>query len=361
MGRIFTKRIFRRAESSFIMNQTEPASQSNSNFAGRFRSVITSGPAMLTISILFTAAAIWLVLRNTEFGEVMDDIARMPAWPFVAAFCIMLVVTFLRALRLFVIAGGGGAGFWASIETILIGYFFITLLPLRLGELIRIGYLTRRAPMPVLSATTVVGTERAMDLIGLAFIASVVLSDYAGRSIPDLPVPPWFLSLAAAGALATGLALGFWVKNKIGQGEARPVWARRFDELAQGLSSLGSVKRAGAAFFISVTLWLLVALAMIVAFKSVDYHPAPTDVVIIMLGTCFSIALPSTPGSFGTYHVGFVYAALLVGIPRVYSLPVAIVFHLVIQLPFLPLGAAVLLTGGRSALAKAPQNENEKM
>ncbi len=343
------------------MNHTGTAPQSTNNFIGRFRSAVTSGPAMLAISIIFTIAAIWLVLRNTEFAEVMDDISQMPAWPFVVAFCIMLIVTFLRALRMFVIAGGVGAGFWASVETILIGYFFITLLPLRLGELIRIGYLTRRAPMPVLSATTVVGTERAMDLIGLAFIASVVLSDYAGKRIPNLPVPPWFLSVVAAGALATGLALGFWVKNKIGQSEVSPAWARRFDELAQGLSSLGSVKRAGAAFFISVAIWLFVALAMIVAFKSVDYHPAPIDVVIIMLGTCFSIALPSTPGSFGTYHVGFVYAALLVGIPRIYSLPVAIVFHLVIQLPFLPLGAAVLLTGGRRALAKAPQHKNGKM
>ncbi len=339
------------------MNPGRSTQNDNVGFLARLRALLSSGPAMPAISVLFTAAAIWLLLRNIEFDEVIHDIVKMPAWPFVLAFGIMLIVALLRSLRLYVITRGIGGSFGASVETILIGYFFIMVFPLRLGELVRIGYLTRRTRMPLLSATTALGTERAMDLIGLAFIASAVLSDFVGRRIPDLPVPPWLLSVSAAGALGIGLAMGLFFKDRFAGGENSPEWARRFDELAKGLSSLGSIQSAATALGLSIAIWMSVALAMLIAFQAVDADPSFVDVAVIMLGTCFSIALPSTPGSVGTYHVGFVYASQLVGIVKAVSLPVAIVFHLVIQVPFLPLGAAVLLTGGRRALAKAPKEE----
>ena len=81
---------------------------------------------------------------------------------------------------------------------------------------------------------------------------------------------------------------------------------------------------------------------------------------VVMLGTCFAIALPPTPASIGTYHAGFEYAAYLAGIPRAVSFPLAIVLHLLIQLPWLPVAGAILMTGGRRVLARPPKEEEKK-
>jgi uncharacterized membrane protein YbhN (UPF0104 family) len=93
---------------------------------------------------------------------------------------------------------------------------------------------------------------------------------------------------------------------------------------------------------------------MKIAFLAVGTKVPLAYAAVIMLGTCFTIALPSTPGFVGTYHLGFVAGAALVGIPKEIALPVGIVFHLVIQIPFLPIGGLILFTGGRKILAKPP-------
>jgi uncharacterized membrane protein YbhN (UPF0104 family) len=74
------------------------------------------------------------------------------------------------------------------------------------------------------------------------------------------------------------------------------------------------------------------------------------DAAVVMLGTSFAIALPSTPGFVGTYHLGFVAGAALVGIGKADSLPVAIVLHLVIQHPSVDRGL-VLYFGGNARWA----------
>jgi hypothetical protein len=51
---------------------------------------------------------------------------------------------------------------------VVIGYFFFTVLPLRAGELVRIGYFSRRAGVPALTVAAAAVVERAMDLIVLA-------------------------------------------------------------------------------------------------------------------------------------------------------------------------------------------------
>ena len=286
----------------------------------------------------------------------------MPAWPYILGFFLLLLVTIFRAARFHLLTYHTGAKFAASLELILIGYFFNAVLPFRAGELVRIGYFSRRAPASVPAVTTAVVVERALDMLALALLASVFLTDQIGRKIEGLPFPPWALAAGAGLGMVFIVGFGFLAKKRSDRMQNKPAGriGRFIYEFIHSLSSLGSVGKIFSGIVLSLLLWLAVSLAILIAFYSVNLNLPFASAVIIMLGTCFSIALPAMPGYLGTYHAGFVGAAVLTGINWEIALPVAIAFHFTILVPFLPIGGIVLYTGGRKLLARPPDSAKEK-
>ena len=311
---------------------------------------------MLTISLAFTILAVWLVIRNVNKSEILDVMRRMPAGPFAISFLYLIAAAIFRGLRLHALMRKTRSNLRAAMEMVVIGYFFFTILPLRAGELVRIGYFARRTGAPALSVATAAVVERAMDLIVLAMAAALLLSGVMGRAFPQLPVPPWAFGVAAVIGVLVAAVLGIAARRRIAAGkvESHNRLARHIDEVVRGLAALGSGKDAILALGLSVAVWIMVALSFREVFHAINMDLPLADASVIMLGTCFAIALPSAPGFIGTFDLGFVAAALLVGIPREISLPVGLMLHLTSQLGFLPIGGLVLFTGGRKALARKP-------
>ena len=321
---------------------------------------LTSKPVMILVSLAITVLALWLAVRELDLEQVWASLTRLPAWPFAIGLGIMVLVALARALRFHVLMRATGSSFLASLEMIIIGYFFTIVLPFRTGELVRIGYFSRRARVPVLSVVSATAVERAMDMTTLAFLSALFLPSLVGQHLKDFPVSPTTMALLSGAGVLGAVVLGLLVRRRArgGGGEAGGRFARRLDEVLAGFSSLGSLTNVLWGFLLSLTIWLLVTLAIKVAFLASGVQLPLAHAGVIMLGTCFAIALPPTVASLGTYHATFAYAAVLVGISRDVSLPLAIVFHLLIQVPFLPVAGAILITGGRRLLAKPPDEEN---
>lgn len=308
---------------------------------------------MISMVASVTAAAVWITVRGQDLGQLQVALGQMALWPFAFSLGGLCLGTLARAVRFHVLMRRAGSRLTYALEMILIGYLFTTLLPLRTGELVRVGYFTRRSGAPLLTVTSATVAERGMDLLALALLGAVFLSGAVGRQIEGLPFPPWLIGALAGAGVVGAVAVGLVVRRREerrGPGESK--LARLFDDLLGGLRALGSLRDMATAMAMSLGLWLMVSLSMKIAFLSVGQSVPLADAVVVMLGTCFAIALPSTPGFVGTYHLGFVAGALLVGIPRELSIPVAVLFHLVIQVPFLPVGGIILFTGGRRALAR---------
>ena len=319
-----------------------------------------SRPVVMLFVAAITVAAVWLTVRGQDFGQIKDAVAQMAHWPYYLSFLGLCIGTLARGMRFHVLMRQANSSLKYAMEMMLIGYLFMTILPLRTGELVRVGYFARRSGSPILSVTSAAMAERGLDVLALAFLGAVFLSGAMGQRIEGLPVPPWLLGAPAGAGVVGAVVVGLVVRRKgerrwLGDGKL----GRLIDDLLGGLKALGSLKDLTIALFLGIALWLLVSLSMKIAFLSVGLSIPFSDAVVVMLGTCFAIALPSTPGFVGTYHLGFVAGALLVGIPREVSLPVVLVYHLAIQVPFLPLGGLVLFTGGRRALAR-PMESNQK-
>ena len=319
-----------------------------------------SRPVMVAVVLVITALAVWLTLRGQDLEQVGRSFGRMALWPFIFSFAGLMVGTLARAARFHILMRTGHDTRWShALEMVLIGYLFTTLLPMRTGDLVRLGYYSRRADVPLLSVTSATVAERGLDLLALAFLGAVFLSGAVGQQIQGLPFPPWVLGAVGGAGVVGAVLVGLLAKRRAQrQGQEQGRLARIIDDLLGGLRALGSPRDVAVVLGLSFGLWLLISLSMKVAFLSVDRAVPFADAAVVMLGTCFAIALPGTPGFVGTYHLGFVSGALLVGIPREVSIPVAVLFHLVIQVPFLPLGGLILFTGGRRALARAPEGES---
>ncbi|MCZ7586130.1 MAG: flippase-like domain-containing protein [Deltaproteobacteria bacterium] len=170
---------------------------------------------------------------------------------------------------------------------------------------------------------------------------------------------------AGAGSVVLGLLVfGFFLRGRRAKRGAAPAehasrLARWFDEALHGLAALESKGRAALVFALSLTMWLVTMGPGMYVFKAVGIDVTFSDVAVVMVSVTFAVAAPASPGFVGTFHAGFVLGSELVGIPRERALPVAIVVHLISQIPFILAGGVVLATGGRRALARADAPKNE--
>jgi glycosyltransferase 2 family protein len=312
-------------------------------------------PVAIALSFAVTVLALWLVLRGVDFSQAASAIKSMRLFPLLIVFLVLVLGTFLRAWRWHILTQKHGSTIGAAVEAILISVFFTGVLPLRTGEVVRIGYFARRTGASPVSTTAALVLERIMDLATLALIGAVFLSGEVGKKIPNLPVSPGTMGLLAGTVVLAMIAGGFWLASrsrKLRDVKHVSLPARLFNEGLQGLSALESKAVAAQVWALSIGLWLVTMSPGVFLFRSMGMTVSFSAVVIITLGTAMAVAMPSSPGFVGTFHAGFVFAAQLVGIPKEIALPAAIVLHLLTQVPFILAGGLVLATGGRRALVK---------
>ena len=315
---------------------------------------LLSRRVLAVLSVVLTILAMAWVARDLNFNDVLSALRQLPAWPFVLSFLCICFVTLLRGARLYALVRHTGAGFRVELETILIGYFFLTTLPLRTGEFIRVIYLSRRGNMPLLTATAGAVAERTLDLIALAFWAAIFLSDFAGQQLADLPFSSRLLGAGAGLGVLVVVLIGYFAQQRLKDQAQAPsgLFGKLIHDTLRGFTSLGTTKDFLLSLSLSLGLWFMVIFTYRFALQAIVPDIEFSAAAVVMISTSFAIALPSTPGFFGTYHAGFVAGAMLIGIPKQVSFPAAIVLHLVLELPFLLIGGLVLYTGGRRALTR---------
>ena len=219
-----------------------------------------SRPVMMLFVVAITAAAIWLTVRGQDLGQVKDAIAQMAHWPYYISFLCLCIGTLARGLRFHVLMRQANSSFKYAMEMMLIGYLFMTILPLRTGELVRVGYFARRSGSPLLSVTSAAVAERGLDVLVLAFLGAVFLSGAVGQRIEGLPFPPWLLGAVAGAGVVGAVVVGLVVNRKgdkkwLGDGKL----TRLLDDLLGGLKALGSLKDLTFSLFLGISLWLLVS------------------------------------------------------------------------------------------------------
>jgi len=288
------------------------------------------------IGLLIGGAALWLALREVEFGELVAAL-RQARWIFLLP-CLGLLALFywLKALRwTLILKPVQRLSPLAVMPSMLVGFAANNLLPARMGELARAILLGRQTG---LSKSTVLATivfERILDVLSVSLLLGcALLLDPGSEEL-----------LLAAGYLlgAAGLVLLTVVVVAVHRPEMAASLAGTLLRLAPArvagwvearvrhmLAGLESIKRPRLLFGIvlaSLGQWILIATCLYLTLLAARIEVGWTTAVVVLGLTVAGIALPSAPGFIGTIEFCFVLGLKPHGIGADEALAAGLLYH----------------------------------
>ena len=212
-------------------------------------------------------------------------------------------------------------------------------LPLRLGEALRVTSVVRRTSVLLPEATASTLTLRAADLFAVVALAAVLG--------PRLLAP-------MAGAWAWAAAAAVTVV-----GAAGLIWLRRLARAGDA-----DVRIPALTILIGSTLaWILESAVVWFAVSAAGIPISPLDAVLVTAVTIAAQALAITPGGVGTYEAAATSALVALGADAGTALAAALAAHAVKTMYALAAGAIAAVTPAPSLLghvrlrAVAPQHD----
>lgn len=200
----------------------------------------------------------------------------------------------------------------SCVSATCVGFMANNVLPLRLGDLVRVGVLRQ---LEGVSGARVLGNvvvEKLLDVLTLIFFLGAYLAlAVAGPHRAELL---WAGRTAFLGAtvIAATLVAGYWRRQWLQRLLAAPAAAvspALGDKVAdvagkvlEGLQVFRSPGQGLAVALLSGALWGASAVSYYFVGQSVGLGLAPADYVVVVFATAFGAILPAAPGSVGTFH-----------------------------------------------------------
>jgi uncharacterized protein (TIRG00374 family) len=309
--------------------------------------------------VAITAASLWVVMRDVPFSEVARAIGHA-RWGVLVALSVpsYLLVQYLRALRWRHLTDPIRPLETGSLfRAVSVGFMANNIFPLRMGEVVRAWYLARETGV---SAAAVFGTvilERVIDTLMVVVLAMGVV--LAGRGGNDgfletyalLLLPIAVLPFVALGLLRFApepflRAAGFVLRPfPDALAEKALGWMRRFQE---GLGALRSGVHLVWILLHSLGIWLVAStLPVIAGFLALDinfpsYWEGIAAAWAMLAAIGVAVAVPSTPGFIGPFHLAAKVALLRFGVAPETAVACGTIIHAVMWVTITGLGLVVL-------------------
>jgi uncharacterized protein (TIRG00374 family) len=280
----------------------------------------------LTAGIAVSLACLYFATRGTDWAHVGVVLAgARPVW--IAAVVIATVASvYIRAQRWRVLLRPvGEVPLYPALSATAIGFGASSVLPFRVGELLRPALLGRRAGVGMSAALSSVVLERLFDIllvIGCFLTVSLIY--------PEVPAEMRRGAIALAALAALGFAVLMTMQRHRVRAEAllARMLARLPERLAarlrplvasfmSGLGGLADLPTVLLVLWYSAYLWGVITLTFLFAFLALGTHvplvAASLTTVVVVAAAVF---LPQAPGFVGTWQAGCVLALGLFGVSR---------------------------------------------
>jgi uncharacterized protein (TIRG00374 family) len=303
---------------------------------------------------LASAVLLAAVIDWREFGA---SLARVNYWYLIPAVACVVASYYCRALQWrYVLRGVRRLRSYPLFRITMIGYLANTILPARLGEVVRAYVLARKES---LSKGTTFGSVIVTRLLDGA-ILFLILAGFA------ILIPAKIAGVKAGGttgfiiyvALVSFFVL-FYFNRAAATSIIKFIFApfskrvavkivRSLDKFIHGFSCFRSPADLGKAFLYSGAIWLLVALSYYfinLGFKFTSPLPLYAPLLLVAI-VSLAVSIPSSPGFIGTMELGVIAALHIIepALTRNEALSYAIIVHVVQVLPSAFIGLFYLWT-----------------
>jgi uncharacterized protein (TIRG00374 family) len=325
----------------------------------------------LTILFTFAISGVWLYLafRNINFRRVWLEVTRVNPWWIALSVVAQSGVFLAMAGRSRILFGPlHSFSFFRLYKSALVSFAGNNVLPLRMGEVLRIDYLARYGELPHSSCLAVVFLERLLDLFWLLMLFFGVLPLIMSNrpSGAGLVIPAVGIVCAVGGAVLISrvpelfLRVVYRVTGLLGDKISGFV-NEKVALFVNGLRALGSTRSILAVLFLTGCFWMCYIMMVQLWLFAFGLHVLPWNPpaelcadptggcssysfallmlpwfapLFIQIFLSFGAALPSSPGFVGTYHYFASIALMTLGIQADVAASIAIVGHAISVVPF---------------------------
>lgn len=315
---------------------------------------------------LLAAFFLWLCFRGVSLAALGEQLRHASLFWLGLSFFSVFVHLILRAWRWRTLLRPvkSPLDYSKLLSATSIGYM-ASLLPGRVGEVLRPALISRRAEIPFAPALATVGVERAvLDLLAVLVSGAIALvlpgsvSGLGAEADPQLleqlrAVGAVVLSLGALALVATMVIarmrqpLREWIEARVERLPRIPRAVGRW--LASLLPGLAAFSTLGGTFRLvleTAAIWLVIGLGIQAGIIATGVVVPPAAFLIMLPILAVGIGIP-TPGGTGTYHFAMKLGlAKLFGVPETAALGAAVVVHAVTWIPVLIMGGAFVALGG---------------
>jgi len=298
--------------------------------------------AGILLSILF----LWLALRHTNFTEIVEAFAGAKLWPLFPMLVCLFAFYWLKALRWSVLLSRShDVSGLDLVPAMMAGAAGNNLLPAHFGEFVRLYFAGNKFQIPKTTVLATLMAERTLDVIAvlLIFSVAVVQHDFSGAVLRAAH----FLILIASIAIVfiallifrTETCISFFEKRlRFLEPGLRSKILAQLSNMTRGLSAI----KSGPLFFNvaanSLLQWLLMVGCIYFALTAFNIASAWLVAMLILGILVAGLALPTSPGFFGTMEYCFVLGLATAGVDASTALSAAIYYHV-------PAWITVTLTG----------------
>jgi hypothetical protein len=283
---------------------------------------------------------LWLAVRNADLDAVRHALAEARLGFVFLAVLALLVCYGFQAARWQRIADAPGLRLRSFYGMLLGSLACNNVLPVRIGEVLRAGWLSRDAPMPGGRAFGSVVLDRICDVVTLAVFFAIGLQAVASAA--------WLVRLAVGAVLAVvviavALVLARIYSARGRRGAKRRPGGRLVQILRDTVEMLGEpIGRRRAATWLALTLcaWTLSSAAAALVARSLGIDLSPLEAVFVTSALALGVAIPSSPGYIGTYQWLGVAALGLLDIPVEQALAFSILMQASWYVPTTLVGGA---------------------
>lgn len=223
-----------------------------------------------------------------------------------------------------------GLGFWQAWAALHVSLLGNHVLPLRLGEALRVTSVLRRTDLP---AGPVAATTVSLRLADVGSVALLALIAVPGLAVDLVGGWAWLLVLLATGAAVAGLvALRRWAARRPSAGVRVPL---------------------GIVALTVFTAWVLEAALVWQIARAAGVGLAYHEAIAVTAVAVAAQTLAVTPGGFGSYEAAATAALAALGVPAATGLAIALATHAVKTVYSLLVGLPALWLPAPAYLGRA--------
>jgi uncharacterized protein (TIRG00374 family) len=291
--------------------------------------------------LAISAVFLWLAVRDADPDDVRAALGDANVGLVLLASLMFMCGYLLQATRWRKIAATPQVGVRRFYEMVLGGLACNNVLPIRIGELVRAGWLSREAPMSGGRALGSVALDRACDVITLAVFLVI--------GIQAVPTPDWLRNMIIGAAVLVVFIVAALVFARLytrSRGRERRERGRLRRIVRDTIDFLGEPvgrRRAAVWLALSAVAWSVGAVAVYFVARSVGVHLEPLQAVFLASALALGVAIPSSPGYIGTYQLIAVEALGLLDVDESQALAFSILMHASWFVPTTLVGGGIII------------------